>query len=91
TYYIGNEKDFLALLEYAKARDNLSDIVKAIKKLEALHYSEVSTERIQFICEQDDNVDMDTLKDSTMKNDIEKQSEENLKAYESIFYREGVM
>ncbi|MGF7128516.1 hypothetical protein J2T56_003263 [Natronobacillus azotifigens] len=34
---------------------------------------------------------MDTLKDSTMKNDIEKQSEENLKAYESIFYREGVM
>lgn len=89
TYYIGKEKDFLALLEYVKAKDNLPDVLKAIKKLEELHSSDISMERIQFICEQEDNVD--SINDPRMKNDIEKQSEANLKAYESIFYREGVM
>ncbi|MCZ0704672.1 hypothetical protein OWO01_15930, partial [Natronobacillus azotifigens] len=88
-YYIGKEKDFLALLEYVKAKDNLPDVLKAIKKLEELHSSDISMERIQFICEQEDNVD--SINDPRMKNDIEKQSEANLKAYESIFYREGVM
>lgn len=89
TYYIGNEKDFLALLEYVKEKGNLSDVLKAINKLEELRSSDMSTERIKFICEQDDNVD--NINDSSMKNDIEKQSEENLKAYETIFYSEGVM
>jgi len=89
SYYIGSEKDFLALLEYVREKDNLSDVLKAIEKLEELRSSDITTERIQFICDQDHSVE--NIDEPIIKNYIVQQSEENLKAYETIFYSGGVM
>lgn len=88
-YYIGNEKDFLALLEYTCEKNNLPNVMKAIKKLEDLRSSEITTERIRFICDQDHSVE--NIEHPVVKNYIVQQSEENLKVYETIFYSEGVM
>lgn len=88
SYYIGKEKDFIALLQYIKEKDNLEEVISAIKQLTKAHSSYITTESIRFVCEQTDEYipagDYD---------DIARQSESNLKAYEKLFYtsEEGVM
>lgn len=80
-YYTGNEKDFIELLLYIQEKDNLGQVLEAIEKLNNIRFGFVTTERIQFICEQ---TNTDKLTDEN-KDDIMKQSERNLKAYADMF------
>ncbi|CQR46599.1 Integrase core domain protein [Paraliobacillus sp. PM-2] len=88
TYYIGKEKEFIALLHYIKENDNLHDVLAAIQQLKNIRSDYISTERIQFICEQDKAVHMIVEDD-----DIAKQAQSNLRAYHELFYKmeKGVM
>nr|WP_234028454.1 IS21 family transposase [Lentibacillus sp. Marseille-P4043] len=86
-YYIGKEKDFLELLHFIKEKDNLEEVLKAIEQLKQVRFDYISTERIQFICEQSDGSPMIEEND-----DIAKQAESNLRAYQDLFYTtEGVV
>lgn len=79
-YYIGNEKEFIALLLYIKEHDNLEQVVEAINQLKQIRTDYVSTERILFICEQsEDSHSLPT------NDDIATQAEHNLKAYTNLF------
>jgi transposase len=82
TYYIGKEKDFIALLHYIKEKDNLQAILEAIDQLKQIRSDYISTERIQFICEQSNGhpSSMDE------KDEITRQAKSNLEAYQKMFY-----
>lgn len=88
SHYIEKEKDFIALLHYLKEKDNLEEVINAIKELKQARSSYISTESIKFVCEQSK-----VLPATTDYDDIAKQAESNLKAYEKMFYalEEGVM
>ncbi|SES27134.1 hypothetical protein SAMN04487944_1313 [Gracilibacillus ureilyticus] len=87
-YYIKKEKDFIALLHFIKENGNLEDVLAAIEYLKKIRSNRISTESIQFICEQSDEPNA-----STDYDDIAKQAEANLKAYQKLFYttEKGVM
>lgn len=87
-YYIGKEKEFIALLQYIKENDNLQEVLKAIAHLKQIRSNYISTESIQFICDQ--SKEPQTFKDY---DDIAKQAESNLQAYQKLFYttEKGVM
>ena len=80
-HYTGMEKDFIDLLSYIKENGNLEDVLRAVKKLEDIRTSYVTTDRILFICEQDfpsENIQYE--KDKTTF-----QSENNMRAYADMF------
>lgn len=87
-YYIGKEKEFIALLHYIKENNNLQDVLKAIHQLKKVRSDYVSLDRIQFICELTEEEPMVDAQD-----DITKQAESNLHAYQKLFYmtEKGVM
>lgn len=83
SYYIGNEKDFIALLHYIKEKDNLQEVLEAIDQLRQIRLDYISTERIQFICEQSDG----TTSSFDDEDEITVQAEANLQAYQNMFYQ----
>ena len=87
-YYIGKEKEFLELLYYINQHQNLQDVLDAIQALEELRSSDVTLDKIIFICEQDKT--SPPPEGDVTDNDISLQAEENLRDYENIFQLKDV-
>ncbi|WP_425458081.1 IS21 family transposase [Bacillus rubiinfantis] len=83
-HYIGKEKEFIELLFYIKEKDKLERVFEAVKQLKSIQTGYVSTERVIFICEQNNSVNTDGFgQDETTY-----QSESNMRAYANMFNQE---
>lgn len=80
-HYIGKEKEFIELLLYMNENNNIQQVFEAVKQLENIRLSYVSTERILFICEQSIPVKSTINK----RDEIMDQSENNMMAYTKMF------
>ena len=80
-HYIGKEKEFIELLLYIQENNNLKQVLEAVKQLENIRLSYVSTERILFICEQS----FPTGNDVKRRDETTNQSESNMMAYAKMF------
>lgn len=88
-HYIGKEKEFIELLFYIQEKQNLDRVLQAVEQLNTVRLGYVTTERIQFICEQPFP---STEVNARERDETAKQSEMNMKAYAHLFeqYGEGV-
>lgn len=83
-HYIGKEKEFIELIFYIRENNMLERVLDAVKQLNAIRAEYVSTERILFICEQNNHVNADGF----FHDETTHQSETNLKAYANMFNQE---
>lgn len=80
-HYIGKEKNFLELLEYIKNKDVYERMMEVVDEVLSEQHITVTTENLILLCERDQAETQHVRK----PNDVDEQSEQNLKRMSELF------